>query len=85
MYLYCFFSLYAIVILICNSCNFQYRDTVRQFIKGTDGFSGALAECLCGSPNLYQVIQAVNLTFVDLVKWSAMSIYLFGSPPFSFY
>lgn len=61
MYLYFFFPSYAIVILICNSCNFQYRDTVRQFIKGTDGFSGALAECLCGSPNLYQVIQAVNL------------------------
>ncbi|KAM2637954.1 hypothetical protein EV1_022383 [Malus domestica] len=34
--------------------NGKYRDTVRQFIKGTDGFSGALAECLCGSPNLYQ-------------------------------
>jgi len=33
----------------------QYRDTVRQFIKGTDGFAGAFAECLCGSPNLYQV------------------------------
>lgn len=28
---------------------------MRQFIKGTDGFSGAFAECLCGSPNLYQV------------------------------
>lgn len=35
--------------------SFQYRDVVRQFIKGTDGFSGAFAECLCGSPNLYQV------------------------------
>ena len=34
---------------------FQYRDIVRQFIKGSDGFSGAFAECLCGSPNLYQV------------------------------
>jgi hypothetical protein len=28
---------------------------VRQFIKGTNGFAGAFAECLCGSPNLYQV------------------------------
>lgn len=37
------------------SFQFQYRDTVRQFIKGTDAFSGAFAECLCGSPNLYQV------------------------------
>lgn len=27
---------------------------MRQFIKGTDGFAGAFAECLCGSPNLYQ-------------------------------
>ncbi|KAG6741042.1 hypothetical protein POTOM_056526 [Populus tomentosa] len=25
-----------------------------KFIKGTDGFSGAFAECLCGSPDLYQ-------------------------------
>ncbi|AQK51280.1 Sugary1 [Zea mays] len=33
---------------------FYYRDTVRQFIKGTDGFAGAFAECLCGSPQLYQ-------------------------------
>ncbi|KAL6646650.1 hypothetical protein ACP70R_015727 [Stipagrostis hirtigluma subsp. patula] len=32
----------------------RYRDTVRQFIKGTDGFAGAFAECLCGSPQLYQ-------------------------------
>ncbi|GJN03996.1 hypothetical protein PR202_ga21501 [Eleusine coracana subsp. coracana] len=32
----------------------KYRDTVRQFIKGTDGFAGAFAECLCGSPHLYQ-------------------------------
>lgn len=28
---------------------------MRLFIKGTDAFSGAFAECLCGSPNLYQV------------------------------
>ncbi|KAK7251474.1 hypothetical protein RIF29_34710 [Crotalaria pallida] len=34
--------------------NGKYRDTVRQFIKGTDGFAGAFAECLCGSPNIYQ-------------------------------
>ncbi|CAI9099136.1 OLC1v1035913C4 [Oldenlandia corymbosa var. corymbosa] len=34
--------------------NGKYRDIVRQFIKGTNGFSGAFAECLCGSPNLYQ-------------------------------
>ncbi|CAH2058675.1 unnamed protein product [Thlaspi arvense] len=32
----------------------KFRDVVRHFIKGTDGFSGAFAECLCGSPNLYQ-------------------------------
>ncbi|GAB4850031.1 Iron-sulfur assembly protein 1 [Ancistrocladus abbreviatus] len=34
--------------------NGKYRDIVRQFIKGTHGFSGAFAECLCGIPNLYQ-------------------------------
>lgn len=39
---------------IWSEWNGKYRDTVRQFIKGTDGFAGALAECLCGSPNLYQ-------------------------------
>ncbi|KAL6585992.1 Isoamylase su1, chloroplastic [Orobanche minor] len=33
---------------------FLYRDIVRQFIKGTDGFSGTFAACICGSPNLYQ-------------------------------
>uniref|UniRef100_A0A0E0LWZ8 Glycosyl hydrolase family 13 catalytic domain-containing protein n=1 Tax=Oryza punctata TaxID=4537 RepID=A0A0E0LWZ8_ORYPU len=32
----------------------KYRDIVRQFIKGTDGFAGGFAECLCGSPHLYQ-------------------------------
>ncbi|KAF9617544.1 hypothetical protein IFM89_037356 [Coptis chinensis] len=39
---------------IWSEWNGKYRDIVRQFIKGTDGFSGAFAECLCGSPNLYQ-------------------------------
>ncbi|KAH0656998.1 hypothetical protein KY290_032995 [Solanum tuberosum] len=39
---------------IWSEWNGKYRDMVRQFIKGTDGFSGAFAECLCGSPNLYQ-------------------------------
>lgn len=34
--------------------NGQFRDTVRQFIKGTDGVAGAFAHCLCGSPQLYQ-------------------------------
>lgn len=39
---------------IWSEWNGKFRDIVRQFIKGTDGFSGAFAECLCGSPNLYQ-------------------------------
>lgn len=34
--------------------NGQFRDTVRQFIKGTDGMAGAFANCLCGSPHLYK-------------------------------
>jgi pullulanase/glycogen debranching enzyme len=35
--------------------NGQFRDTVRQFIKGTDGdFIGAFASALMGSPELYQ-------------------------------
>nr|AUZ20772.1 isoamylase 1 [Manihot esculenta] len=39
---------------IWSEWNGKFRDIVRQFIKGTDGFAGAFAECLCGSPNLYQ-------------------------------
>ncbi|KAJ4734304.1 Glycogen debranching enzyme [Rhynchospora pubera] len=39
---------------IWSEWNGQYRDVVRQFIKGTNGFAGGFAECLCGSPNLYQ-------------------------------
>ncbi|XP_031499987.1 isoamylase 1, chloroplastic isoform X2 [Nymphaea colorata] len=39
---------------IWSEWNGQFRDVVRQFIKGTDGFSGAFAQCICGSPNLYQ-------------------------------
>ncbi|CAD6264731.1 unnamed protein product [Miscanthus lutarioriparius] len=39
---------------VWSEWNGKYRDTVRQFIKGTDGFAGAFAECLCGSPQLYQ-------------------------------
>ncbi|ESQ52690.1 hypothetical protein EUTSA_v10016275mg [Eutrema salsugineum] len=39
---------------IWSEWNGKFRDVVRHFIKGTDGFSGAFAECLCGSPNLYQ-------------------------------
>ncbi|KAH1037993.1 hypothetical protein J1N35_039736 [Gossypium stocksii] len=39
---------------VWSEWNGKYRDIVRQFIKGTDGLSGAFAECLCGSPNLYQ-------------------------------
>ncbi|KAF3338876.1 isoamylase 1 [Carex littledalei] len=40
---------------VWSEWNGQYRDIVRQFIKGTNSFAGAFAECLCGSPNLYQV------------------------------
>lgn len=33
--------------------NGKYRDTVRQYMKGTDGFAGEFAERLCGSPQMY--------------------------------
>ncbi|KAL9674168.1 hypothetical protein QQ045_030438 [Rhodiola kirilowii] len=39
---------------VWSEWNGKYRDVVRQFVKGTDGFAGAFAECLCGSPGLYQ-------------------------------
>ena len=53
------------------SCHLQYRDTVRQFIKGTDGFSGAFAECLCGSPNLYRVILLSFFHSIDMIILSS--------------
>ncbi|GAV56944.1 Alpha-amylase domain-containing protein/CBM_48 domain-containing protein [Cephalotus follicularis] len=66
---------------IWSEWNGKYRDIVRQFIKGTNGFSGALAECLCGSPNLYQggrkpwnsinfVCAHDGFTLADLVTYS---------------
>lgn len=39
---------------IWSEWNGQYRDIVRQFIKGTDGLAGAFAQCICGCPHLYQ-------------------------------
>eukprot|EP00249_Psilotum_nudum_P010772 c22755_g1_i1 orf=134-2626(+) len=39
---------------VWSEWNGQYRDTVRQFLKGTDGLAGTFAQCLCGSPHLYQ-------------------------------
>jgi len=33
--------------------NGKFRDTVRNFIKGTDGWAGPFAAALCGSPDLY--------------------------------
>jgi pullulanase/glycogen debranching enzyme len=34
--------------------NGSFRDTVRQFLKGTEGpWAGNFASALCGSPNLY--------------------------------
>lgn len=33
--------------------NGKFRDTVRHFIKGSDGWAGAFASALCGSPDLY--------------------------------
>lgn len=51
-----------IIALTYIMCLFlQYRDIVRQFIKGTDGFAGGFAECLCGSPHLYQVHSEIPL------------------------
>jgi hypothetical protein len=69
----------------------QYRDIVRQFIKGTDGFSGGFAECLCGSPHLYQVCRANtcksiqwNVTWISCCIWpriiTLLLIYRFWKP-----
>jgi isoamylase len=34
--------------------NGTFRDTVRQFMKGTDGpWAGSFASAICGSPNIY--------------------------------
>ena len=33
--------------------NGKFRDTVRSFVKGQDGWAGAFAGALCGSPDVY--------------------------------
>ncbi|KAL6765555.1 isoamylase [Haematococcus lacustris] len=38
--------------------NGRFRDTVRNFIKGMDGWAGPFASALCGSPDLYASTQA---------------------------
>lgn len=40
--------------------NGKYRDIVRRFIKGTDGYSGAFAGALCGSEDLYRQKKPYN-------------------------
>jgi isoamylase len=37
--------------------NGRFRDTVRNFIKGGDGWAGAFASALCGSPDVYATNQ----------------------------
>lgn len=39
---------------VWSEWNGQFRDAVRLFIKGTEGTAGLFAQCLCGSPHLYQ-------------------------------
>ena len=34
--------------------NGRFRDDVRNFIRGFDGYAGLFAECICGSPTLYK-------------------------------
>lgn len=57
-----------------------YRDNVRRFIKGTDGYAGPFASALCGSENLYgkslKPYQSINFitahdgfTMHDLVSY----------------
>lgn len=43
----------------------QFRDAVRLFIKGTEGTAGLFAQCLCGSPHLYQVFVQVQNLLLD--------------------
>ncbi|CAL57001.1 Glycosyl hydrolase, family 13, catalytic domain [Ostreococcus tauri] len=38
---------------VWSEWNGKFRDDVRNFIKGVDGYAGLFAERLCGSPNLY--------------------------------
>lgn len=42
--------------------NGGFRDTVRQFIKGSEGpWAAAFAQSVCGSPNLYGAEQPVSI------------------------
>ena len=61
--------------------NGKFRDEVRQFIKGTDGFVSQIATRICGSPDLYQAgrtpAHSVNFitchdgfTLADLVTYN---------------
>lgn len=38
---------------VWSEWNGKFRDDVRNFIKGVDGYSGLFAERMCGSPTLY--------------------------------
>jgi len=51
---------------VLNNMEFhlQFRDAVRLFIKGTEGTAGLFAQCLCGSPHLYQVFVQLR-AFID--------------------
>lgn len=44
--------------------NGRFRDTVRSFVKGTDGFAGQFASCLAGSTELYPDSPRFSINFV---------------------
>lgn len=44
--------------------NGQYRDTVRRFIKGTDGQAGLFANALCGSQSIYPETPLSSVNFI---------------------
>lgn len=50
----------------CSEWNDRFRDDIRSFIKGTDGFSGKFATRFCGSQDLYgdSHLSSTSINFV---------------------
>jgi len=52
---------------VWSEWNGKFRDDVRNFIKGSDGFVGAMASRLCGSPDIYHASGRKPKTSINFV------------------
>lgn len=66
----------ALQLLTDMKFHLQFRDAVRLFIKGTEGTSGLFAQCLCGSPHVYQVVVQLQSLFLNAtIMWNHQNSY----------